>query len=296
MNKIPVAFTFDKRIILGAAVSIKSLLDSAHSDTQYDIHIIHSDLTEKIRREFERLVAGSRHTMSFHSVEISRFKDAPKSRGSWREIVYYRMLIPEILKDHDKVIYSDVDVFFKQDMSEIFKQDYSDFELGAVRAERNTPSAIGHKYFPENLKDYIYWSGFLIINCERLRRENTISKFFENIIAFKDRLKFFDLDLINVTCQKIKDVPFKYVTLESIYEFEKMSDAGDYKYLKDVYSDEELTAAKKDPAIIHYAGELGKPWHRKSFPEYYEKCVQSLPRGLRKTTFRDFRKRLFSKR
>ena len=33
MNKIPVVFTFDKRIILGAAVTIKSLIDTAKPET-----------------------------------------------------------------------------------------------------------------------------------------------------------------------------------------------------------------------------------------------------------------------
>ena len=44
MVNIPVVFSFDSRIILGAAVSIKSLIDCAKEDTCYDIRIFHSDL------------------------------------------------------------------------------------------------------------------------------------------------------------------------------------------------------------------------------------------------------------
>ena len=44
---IPVVLCFDSRIILGAAVTIKSLLDTAKDTTYYDIRILHSDLRLK---------------------------------------------------------------------------------------------------------------------------------------------------------------------------------------------------------------------------------------------------------
>ena len=46
MSKIPVVFTFDKRIILGAAVAIKSLIDNAKPETEYDIFVYHPDFLE----------------------------------------------------------------------------------------------------------------------------------------------------------------------------------------------------------------------------------------------------------
>ena len=38
--------------------------------------------------------------------------------------------------------------------------------------EKNTKNTIGHKYFKENKKDYIFWSGFLILNYKKLRQDN----------------------------------------------------------------------------------------------------------------------------
>ena len=53
--------------------------------------------------------------------------------------------------------------------------------------------------------------------------------------------------------------------------------------------------AKENPAIIHYAGVLGKPWHRKSPPREYQKYIDTIPNKLRRKTFRDLRKIFFSK-
>ena len=39
-NVVPIVFCFDKRIILGASVAIKSLIDCAKDETTYDIAII----------------------------------------------------------------------------------------------------------------------------------------------------------------------------------------------------------------------------------------------------------------
>lgn len=297
MAKIPVVFTFDKRIVLGAAVAIKSLVDSANPETSYDIYVYHPDIDDKTVKEFEKMLEGTNHSITFEFISKDKFKNAPINKnGSWTEIVYYRLLIPELLPQYDKVIYSDVDVFFKEDLSEVYNIDMSDFEWGGVRAEINCSDAIGHKYFPENKNEFIFWSGFMLINCKKMREEHFFDKCLDTINTFKTRLKFFDLDTINITSEKIYPLPFKYCTLESIYAFSKLSDSKDYKFLKHIYADEELSNAKQTPAIIHYAGELGKPWRRKNIPDYYKEYMdKKIPKSLRRFTFRDFRKRLFSK-
>ena len=87
----------------------------------------------------------------------------------------------------------------------------------------------------------------------------------------------------------------KYCTLESIYVYDSISKSQDYRYLKYVYSDDEILQAKNTPAIVHYAGELGKPWRRKNIPADYREYMDKIPKSLRRFTFRDIRKRLFSK-
>ena len=292
---IPVVFTFDKRILLGAGVSIKSLIDSANPETQYDIYVLHPDLSEKNQKDFESLVESTNHKINFIKIKSDKFKGLAVNKKSWTEVIYYKFLIPELLKNYDKVIYSDVDVFFKQDMSELFSTDLTGFDFAAVRAEKNTSQAKNHKYFTENKNEFIFWSGFMLINTGKMRYEKTSEKLFEAARKFAPELRFYDLDVLNIVCESIKPIPFKYVTLETIYEYENMEQAPEYEFLREIYSDEELREAKNNPAIIHYAGPLGKPWRRKKMPDYYQKTVNSLPKGLNKLTFRDIRKKFFSK-
>lgn len=294
-NVVPIVFCFDKRILLGASVAIKSLIDCALKTTAYDIRIFHSDLNIKEQKNLTKLIENTQHNIGFHYINPTLFKQVPKSNKSWTEIVYYRFLTSQILKEYEKVIYSDVDVLFKDDLTELYNTEIEDFELGAVRAEKNTPQAIGHKYFKENLKDYIYWSGLLLINNKCFEGKAILNKLLENAnLKFKE-LKLFDLDLMNITCQNIKPLDFKYCVLQSIYYSNNFENSKDYQYLKNVYSPEELTNAKNCPAIIHYAGKPGKPWRMKHPYGDYQEYINKLPKELRRYTARDIRKKFFNK-
>ncbi len=296
MTDIPVIFCFDDRILLGAGVSILSMLDAAQDDTRYRIHIFHPGLSGGIRDGLNGLVAGTRHDMTFHEIPPERFDGLPAGRGSWTEIVYYRLLASEILPDIDKAVYSDVDVFFKADMGAVFAQDLTGYEWAGVAAEGNVPDNVLHRHFPENPKDTIYFSGFMVMNLALMRQQGAVQRYVDTIRAFKDRLKFFDLDVLNLATDRILRLPFAYVTLEDIYEADDVSLSKDYEYLQSIYSVSDLEQARDTPAIIHYAGRRGKPWQRRAMPDYYSAVVARLPAVLRRGTFRDFRKRWFSAR
>ncbi len=294
-NVIPIVFCFDKRIVLGASVAIKSLIDCAKDTTTYDIRILHSDLDLDKQKALNSLVENTRHNIAFHYVNPDLFKKAPRSKGSWTEIVYYRLLVPEFLNEYEKAIYSDVDVLFKDDLSELYNTEISDYELGAVRAEKNTPNTICHKYFENNKKDYIYWSGLMLLNCKKFRAENIFNKLIENAKKYYKDLRFFDLDLINITCNKIYPLDMKYCVMQSIYYNDDYKQRGDYQYLKGVYSNEEIETSKENAVIVHYGGEPGKPWRLKAPYSDYQMYIDKLPKGLKIVTFRDLRKKIFNR-
>lgn len=295
MSVVPVVFCFDSRIILGASVAIKSLIDSANESTVYDIRIFHSDLSLKNQKNISSLAENTRHNIAFHYINPEIFKNAPKSRGSWTEIVYYRLLVPEILKEYDKAIYSDVDVLFKGDLSELYNTNVEGYDFCAVRAEKNTPNTIGHKYFEDNKNEYIYWSGLMLFNCEQFRKYNILNVLIENAKKYHKDLKFFDLDLVNITCKKIMPADLKYCMMQNIYYFDEYKNCKEYEYLSKIYSDEEIEFQKANTIIVHYGGKPGKPWRMKHPYTDYQEYINKLPKDLVKYTFRDLRKRFLNK-
>ena len=295
---IPIVFSFDKRIILGAAVAIKSLISNAKPNTIYSIKILHSDIELKFQKRLSALVENTQHSMSFHYINPKIFKDAPHNKKSWTELVYYRLLIPELFQEYDKVIYCDVDVLFMGDLQEAYCIDLQGYEMAAVPVEENKKdSMICHKYFPENTNKHIYISSFLVMNCKLMREENTVKKFHSVIKTIGNRLKFFDLDTLNIACDRFLPLPFNYGVFYSITHFDNIEYASEYKFLTSIYSKKQLEEAKQNPIFIHYAGKLGKPWRMKKnkVPLNYKKYMDNLPENLKIYTFRDIRKRLFGK-
>lgn len=293
-NVIPVVFCFDKRIILGASVAIKSLIDCAKDTTTYDIRIFHSDLDLGNQKALNSLVENTRHNIAFHYVNPDLFKNAPHNNKSWTELVYYRLLIPEILNEYEKVVYADVDVLFKGDLEEIYNEDISDYECSAVAMEINNDKMICHKYFPENKNELTFISSFIVFNCKRMRAENFVKRVYKTIEIFGNRLKFYDLDTLNITCNKIKPIPYRYGVFQSLYYFDDITKAKEYEFLQNVYSKETLEDEKKNTVMLHYAGSLGKPWRMKNPYKDYRAYIDNLPKELKHYTLRDLRKKFLN--
>ena len=287
---VPIVFAFDGRVLRPAAVAIRSLIEAALEDTTYQIHILHPGFSKKINAGFADIAKASRHEVILHEIDNSRFNGLPAGRGSWTEIVYYRFLIPEILQEYDRAIYSDIDVYFKGDLSPLIDADMKGAPIGAVIGEVNTPAMKCHKYFPENNSQYVFMSGFLLMDLGKMRKENLTKRLLNTAKNYGERLKMFDLDALNLTCNDILSLPFKYCVLETVYEAQSVGDAPEFSWLSDHYSIDDLEMAKANTKIIHYAGPLGKPWRRANQPSYYKQALKRVPAALNRKTLRDIRK------
>ena len=282
MCTIPIVFVFDKNIMLAAYIAIKSLIDTAADSTQYNIHIFHDGIHKKYIEELKKITNETPHKIYSHLIERDRFKNAPKNKNGWTEMVYYRLLIPEILPQYDKVIYSDVDVLFKGDLSSLYNMNLQDYELAALSTSINIDNdanrVIGKVFFPENKNEYQYNSGVLVFNSKKMRDEKTVDKFFKTIEEFKDRLKFYDQDVINITCDKIAQVDVRYNMFQALYYNDDFTNTNEYQVLKSIYTKEELTNEKNNTKIVHYAGP--KPWLAKKIPNDYSKYMKQVPKIL----------------
>ena len=270
-NIIPIVFCFDEKCLLPASIAIKSLIDNKKENTEYKIFVLHNGISEENKNKFQKITS-----IEWIFVNDENFNGYPIN-DIWPEIVYYRLLIPDLIKNYDKIIYSDIDVLFKKDLTEIYNLDLEESYWAGVIAEKNDFDTQCHKYFPENKNSHIYMSGFMLINAKKWRNANIFNKFIDNIKVFKDRLRFFDLDLLNITCNDIKSIPFNYCVLENIYHSKNITKAKEYPWLTKVYSHDELIQAKNNPVIIHYAGKNPKIWKRNKYnmPRYYWKYIKS---------------------
>ena len=97
-----------------------------------------------------------------------------------------------------------------------------------------------------------------------------------------------------IECKTIKVIQDGKTVFSGVHSEHYMQEV--YEFLKNAYTKEELEEEKAKCIMLHYAGKMGKPWRFKHPYSDYLECMNSIPKTLRRLTFKDWRKRLFSKR
>lgn len=253
MRTIPILFTFDDKLVLPACVCISSLLRSAAPDTFYDIFIIHSDRIDLSKTDVARIPEYySNCKLTFRPIS-GEFVGGYEVRGI-PETCYYRMLSPELIPEYDKILYSDVDVIFRDDLTKYYDVDLGTNCFGGVDNCSKLRSSV-QKYAREVLgidpANGFYCSGNLLINLKQIREEGLCDRFRE---LGKNNYRQQDMDIINIACNgRFYAFPPAFCLATNIYRMI----VSQRERMLELYSPEELDYALQF-GIVHYSG--AKPW------------------------------------
>lgn len=267
---IPIVFAFDKNLVMPACVCISSLLMNAKKDTSYDIFILHPANQSLKETDLVKLPEYYDNCkLTFRPVG-NEFDNAFEIRGITTP-AYYRLLIPEIVPEYDKIIYSDVDVIFRSDLSELYNIDLSDVYMAATYDVGMNLGKDGIAHINNTrglIKGEYIQSGFIMLNSSRLKENGLVARFREEA---KKQYKFQDQDILNVVCgENMKVLPVEYNMTD--YTFYYLN-SGD-ELIKSGYIKEEEISEAKQYGTLHFNGH--KPWKGYSINfdiwwEYYRK-------------------------
>lgn len=268
---IPIVFCFDNNLAMPACVCITSLLANANEDTFYDIFILHSEKENLYKADLDKLTQYFKNCNIQYRTVDGTFDRAFEIRGITTP-AYYRLLIPELIPEYDKVIYSDVDVIFREDLSPFYHMVLGDNYLGAVDVGVAFRPKI-YKYVQDVLKlnpskGYFY-SGNLIFNSVLMRKDGLVPRFKE---LAKNSYTYQDMDVLNIACNgRIKSLSPAFCLsnylLECIYNCRAS--------VLEHYTPECIQHTIKS-GIVHYNGT--KPWNGWCYNQdiwwyYYRKSI-----------------------
>ena len=179
---------------------MSSLLEKATPDTFYDIFVLHGpecDFSSSRLNELPLYYKNCRIT--FRRV-VGEFVDGYETRGITKT-AYYRLIAPEMIPEYDKILYSDVDVVFREDLSRYFFVDLGDCYFGGVdncsrlRPEvRRYVSGLGLAW-----EKGFFYSGNLVINSRLLIADGKLDEFRQ---LGKNAYAQQDMDIINIACNE----------------------------------------------------------------------------------------------
>ena len=250
---VPIVFTFDNNLVMPASICISSLLMNADVDTFYDIFILHSEKCDFSQSQLVDIPKYfSNCKITFRTVD-KEFLTAYEVRGI-TTTAYYRLLVPDLIPEYEKILYSDVDVIFREDLAQYYTIDICDYYMAGV----DNGSALRpdvQKYIKEKLGvDHKYghfYSGNLIINSKKIKEDNIIPVFRE--LAKRD-FNQQDMDIINIACYgKIKPLTPAFCLTNYLTELLVKRK----QEMQTFFTDEEIEHALQK-GIVHYNG--AKPW------------------------------------
>ncbi|WP_309400659.1 glycosyltransferase family 8 protein [Cerasicoccus maritimus] len=262
VKRYAIAFSFDENILVAAQVAIHSLLVTAPENVRYDIVLTYAKhtLSEASLAKIVTQIESAGHTC--HLIDVGdAFKECFEIRGITVP-TYYRLLLPELLPSVDQIIYSDVDIIFRQSphsAADLLTED--DWLAGVKNVYRNKDV----KYLQElGLESGKYINaGFIVMNLSKMREHSLQSRFIE---MSRTDYTYQDQDILNITCAgHIRYLPERY-NIHAMHDYSE----GAGKLTPDL--DEEL----KQAVVLHYAGV--KPWNSNAcfyYDQWWEAYRQS---------------------
>lgn len=246
MNKpiIPVFYACDDNFVKFTIVSLKSMIDNASKDFNYSIHILHTNVSDKMQEAALKL-KNENFDIEFNDCTdyLKSISDMLPIRDYYSKTTYYRLFISEMFKEYDKAIYIDSDTIVLGDISKLYNHDISNYYVGACQEQAMVQEKVYGDYVEAvcGINRYEYFNaGMLLINCKMFREKKVLNQFVDLLHVYNFRVTQ-DEDYLNVICHK------NVFWLENSWNTEVF---GEIKY-----SDEEIN-------IIHYIM-VSKPWHYK---------------------------------
>lgn len=268
-QSVPCVMAFSEAYSCYAAVMMQSAFASLTSDKTYDFWVLHTDIGIKRQRELQAL---SRRwpQVSLRFLDVNQWVDAIGFRLNKIRCVthvsketYYRLLVPDIFRYYEKIIYLDCDLIVLRDIAQLYDEPMGNAWIAAVldvdhAGQYNGATKIVRIFCDDILKlkrpfSYIQ-AGVLVMNIHRINNELGMDTLLH--IAQRGMYLYVDQDVINQQCEgHIHTLPMNWNVLTDCRGLrikKYISRAPNELFMAYMRS-------RTAPYILHYAGDE-KPW------------------------------------
>lgn len=248
-----VACAADARYVAHSAAMLHSVLThrGAH---EVQIHYLHpAPLDTNAADRLRALAEPHGGRISFWGIAEEQVAGLPEMTEVTRTM-WFRIYLPELLPDVDRVLYLDVDTIALDSIVPLWEVDLADSYVAAVTNvcepwDPGRPQALG---LPDS-QPY-FNSGVLLMNLEAMRRDACTQAIREYAMTHGHSLVWPDQDTLNVVLGP-RHVPLhpRWNCMNSVLH----SSAA-----VDVFGQQLVSEARRSPAIRHFEGpSINKPWH-----------------------------------
>ena len=272
-NEINVAFAADENYVQPMSVAITSILKNASKSDILSFYILCNNVSELSKSKLLQLKKIKNFKMQFIDIDEEILKSFLIYDGSHiTRTCYYRLQLPNLLPDLDKILYLDCDLIIKKSLKNLFNTDIEQCYIAGVED-------IGCTFlfrFPQSNNWYnflpIVNSGVLLMNLKKWREADIWNKA-KTLVLSGGGSYHLDQEIINRLChEKCLLLDMSWNVQDSFYRNNLI-----------VKSNPNVNTIKKTaqkPKILHYTTWI-KPWVDVTMPMarewwYYNK-FSSIP-------------------
>ena len=249
-STVPIAFCLSRNFLLLLKVALDSLMRSSKKYTFYRIYVVADDLTEDDMRAIDAIAAPFANSCKVihRKIDNGLFRSAGFDAKNGSFSYYYRLDLPLLIPEHDKIIYSAADVLFFSDLSKYYATDLGDNYLGVVQF--NHPC-----YFTDDYEfDGKYFaSGNLLMNLKACREINLLERISLIARRYTGKLLYHDQDCLNVMFyDQVKYLPLNFCVNQKLHQ--NIARDRYFSIHLRKYEKETIYDAIRNPDIVHYTG------------------------------------------
>jgi lipopolysaccharide biosynthesis glycosyltransferase len=241
-KSIPIFYACDNNFFKYTVVSLTSMIANASPSCKYEVHVLHTDITEE-NQAIARRLENKQFTVTFDDVTdyLHSIKDKMPIRDYYSKTTYYRLFIADMFPSIKKAIYIGSDTIVQGDISEMYAFDVSEHAVGACHEQAMVQADVYGTYVEKCIgidRNAFFNAGVLLINCDYFRENKVLEQFVELLGVYNFRVTQ-DEDYLNVICRdKVLFLPQRWNT--------------------EMFGD--VLVPMDEACIIHYIM-TSKPWH-----------------------------------
>lgn len=258
---IPIVFAANNSYSVFCYTAIYSVIKNAGKDYFYYVYVFQTGITEENCRMLESLTADN---VKVECIDISKHTNRVQLKGSLHLSIetYYRLFIPCILPQYEKILYLDSDMCILSDVAELYKCDLNGYAVGAALDIPCYPLEIHSRELGGLDCKKNFNAGVLVIDTLKFEKEKIREKCLqlleEDYKRETRKLIFADQDALNIVLYE------NYFVLDKKWNYQP-------QYLwreQEVFEEfrQEYVSEQARALIMHFAGDK-KPWKYPELPK-----------------------------
>ena len=214
-NIVPVFMAVDDGYIPFLGVALKSVIENSSKENKYEIKILYTKVSEENKNKIK---AYETENVSIEFVDLSsklhEIEDKLYTRNYFSNTTYFRLFIPELYPEYDKVVYIDSDTVTLADIADLYNTDMGDNLIAGIPDGAVQAIHVFQEYVEKvvGVIDYnnYFNAGIIVMNLKALREY----KFQEKFLYMLGKIKFEvaqDQDYMNRLCKgRVKLLGFEW--------------------------------------------------------------------------------------